>query len=216
VSENTDDALNFHIYFHETVDHTDIKNLLKIMDNKLMSSMGDYIIFVDYDFIDHEDDNYLYSLYLLFNKSLRDSTYADDVIIPENIINESYIDSSGNLVDFDFNVEDDVEEKPRLFYPYKQLQVYVHDFRNKHVQEMNDYGFDIFVSDSEIPNEKYDLALDQDYYQVQKLDTSDMNLSDQDIIESAKGMGIIVDEYGVVQGFGTTNLVSRYNKQTWD
>lgn len=136
----------------------------------------------------------------------------EKIIIPEKILNEAYIDANGNLADFSFDMDDD---KPKLYYPYKQLEPYIKDFRDKHSQEMNDYGFDIFVSDSQIPNEKYNLGIDQDYYQIQKLDQSDTGLSDQDVIESAKRMGILVDEYGVVMGFTGKDFVERYNKKTW-
>ena len=124
---------------------------------------------------------------------------------------ESFVDSDGKLKGF-FNLSGN------LYYPYNELKPYIDEFQNRYSDYTEKQGWGIFDSDTERANDKYQKVVDNtgrivynfNYWDIEKFDDGELE-KDIDAIELAKEMGIIVDEYGVIQGFNDVNLVALFN-----
>lgn len=143
-----------------------------------------------------------------------------------NMLGSSFVDTeTGELKKFSFN--------DSLYYPYNELKPYVDQFQKKYSDYVESQGWAIFDSDTEVPNVKYDINIRKNmkeyqqksaltnlrynlnYWDIEKLDDMQLFKYDIDVYSTARKMGIIVDEYGVIQGFNGKNLVSEYNNGSY-
>ncbi len=99
-----------------------------------------------------------------------------------------------------------------LFYPFKAIESVVDEIILKYENIMNRQGWLISQSGTAIPHEIGNYKKSNFYWQVQKNDELGILNSDEEADELAKNIGIIIDEFGVVQGFDNENLVERINK----
>tara|TARA_R110000772_G_scaffold95789_3_gene194157 strand:+ start:6691 stop:7131 length:441 start_codon:yes stop_codon:yes gene_type:complete len=135
---------------------------------------------------------------------------------------ESFIDSDGELKDF--------SSTDSLYYPYNELKPYIDEFQKKYSDYTESQGWAVCNSDTEFPNTKYDVEIRRNmkeyqrvvdnegriiynfnYWDIEKLDDMGILKNDLEAEKLAKKLGIIVDEYGVVQGFNDVNLVALFN-----
>jgi hypothetical protein len=109
------------------------------------------------------------------------------------------VDSSGRLRD----------ESSKILYPYEKISKFVEWFRDEWGDYVRKQGWDIFLSDSSEPTEKYKLDSNvSGFFRVERIDdpTEGEGLfgrlkSDIHAEELAKKLGLVLDEYGVVIGW---------------
>lgn len=129
--------------------------------------------------------------------------------IVKGILRESFIDSDGELKDFDFKLE----------YPYEQLWELIEDYYKKNHKHWERFGWSIFDAyNSQDISEKYN---SHSVFRVEKIDEFtnwdnekpilDVLNTDEEAYEKAKEAGFILDEYGVVLGLNGVNLVDKLN-----
>jgi hypothetical protein len=110
----------------------------------------------------------------------------------------------------------------KLYYPTEQIEEYIEPYRLKIMKDESwpEEGWEIFQCDTNIPDEKYihpvklykKTNINYGYY-LQTQHIADVGKLHDDIeadIEARK-LGFIVDEYGIVQGYGDRNLVFEAN-----
>ncbi len=136
---------------------------------------------------------------------------------------EAFVDKDGKLQDLSF--------KDDIYYPYNELKPFIDEFQKNYGDYTESQGWAIFDSDTENPNDKYDVEIRRqmkeyetgrypggrvtynfNYWQIEKLDGNNVGLnSDEDAYKLAEKLGVIVDELGVVRGFDGNDLVEKYN-----
>ena len=109
------------------------------------------------------------------------------------------VDSSGRLRD----------ESSKILYPYEKISKFVEWFRDEWGDYVRKQGWDIFLSDSSEPTEKYTLKSEMaGFFMVERIDDPIQGeglfgrlKSDIQAEELAKKIGLVLDEYGVVIGW---------------
>lgn len=74
VSEYDNNSINFDVYFHESYIVESLEKTLTIIMKSLSSTIFNPIIDVEY--IDTDEDSHLFSLYLVYDKEVRDESYV--------------------------------------------------------------------------------------------------------------------------------------------
>ena len=134
-------------------------------------------------------------------------------LIKKILKEQSYINQHGGLQDFSFGV----------YYPFEEMSPMIDWFLGEYGDYIQAQGWTIFQSNSSYPLRKYD-DKNKGFWSVEKIDDVDSWASDTgkptfDLVkthmeadEKAKEIGLIVDDYGVIQGFGDHNYVEEYNE----
>ena len=113
-----------------------------------------------------------------------------------------------------------IEDK--IDYPYEKVEKLVDYFKEEYQDYMNKQGWDIFVSDSEVPLEKYK-SKNYLFFQIEKIDEPYGEAgfyeepgnaligisSDVEAIELARKLKLMVDDYGVVYGYDGVSFLDK-------
>ena len=133
-------------------------------------------------------------------------------LIKKILKEQSYINQHGGLHDFSLGV----------YYPFDEMSPMIQWFLGEYGEQIQVQGWTIFDSASSYPLKKYDNK-GKSFWMVERIDdvdswsmdtglpTFDLVKSDMEADKKAKELGLIVDEYGVVEGFGDHNYVEDYN-----
>jgi len=113
---------------------------------------------------------------------------------------ESYIDTNGEL--------QNLERSDKILYPYATIERFVQWFHKEYEDYSMVQGWIISDADTDIPSEKYESPNDR-YWTIERIDDPDSYdglvihelESDEQAIEKAKRLGLMVDEYGVLYGY---------------
>jgi hypothetical protein len=134
-------------------------------------------------------------------------------LIKKILKEEAYINKHGGLHDFSFGV----------YYPFDEMTPMIEWFLSEYGEQIQAQGWSIFQSNQTYPLRKYD-DKNKGFWQIEKIDDVDSWASDTgiptfDLVKSdmeadikAKELGLIVDDYGVIQGYGDHNYVDEYNE----
>ena len=134
-------------------------------------------------------------------------------LIKKILKEQSYVNQHGGLHDFSFDV----------YYPFDEMEVMINWFLEEYGEQIQSQGWTIFQGNPSYPLRKYNDE-NKGFWMVEKIDDPDawaadtgiptfaLVKSDIEADEKAKELGLIVDEYGVVQGFGEHNYVDEYNE----
>ena len=122
-------------------------------------------------------------------------------IIRKILSEQSYVNDYGSLKDFSFGVH----------YPFDEIEKMVLWFSDEHSEQMYDEGWKIIRSDDNYPKQKYDspkgfwrVAMSEPFMGGVK--------SEMEADVKAKGLGLLVDDYGIVIGYKEHNLIKVYNE----
>jgi hypothetical protein len=112
---------------------------------------------------------------------------------------QAHINKHGGLKDFSFGVK----------YPFDEIKTMVQWFSDENGEQMYDEGWEIIHSkDDDYPKQKYDSP--KGFWRIAMADEGSV-VSEMEADVKAKGLGLLVDDYGIVVGYKEHNLIDDFN-----
>lgn len=123
-------------------------------------------------------------------------------LIKKILKEQTHINKYGSLKDFSFGV----------IYPFDEIQQMVEWFSDENGEQMYDEGWEIIHSDDTYPKQKYDSP--KGFWRISMTDsTSPYSVkTEMEADIKAKGLGLLVDDYGIVVGYKEHNLIDDFNE----